>query len=331
MRALNSTESDSPRRQPGWAARAGDGFPAHRQWRCACLGPAPSPRHSELRQAAPRALSRMALLVGASRCSPRLAERRPRRSRARSAPWASAPAKERAPSCPRGLARLALPRAQTHQLDQRRCRQSHSIAKHSSVRRLQLLPARALRHRSAAVAAHGELRLFMRSARSRGCCWCTRARTAVSHRPQPRLQRSRRSRWLREPCDARGAAVGLRGPAQLTPAPPGRYGAPARAVSRAVPLAGLVRADQRQAENEDHGAGPDDLHHGPIDFRWSGPARSGANPDQDQDQDQDPVAEEDRTRTRTRTSRTTAMWLGPIEQDQERCYRTLELAIIAPF
>ena len=77
-----------------------------------------------------------------------------------------------------------------------------------------------------------------------------------------------------------------------------------------------ARADQRQAENEDHGAGPDDLHHGPIDFRWSGPARSGANPDQDQDQDQDPVAEEDRTRTRTRTSRTNAMWLGPIEQDQ---------------
>ena len=183
MRALNSTESDSPRRQPGWAARAGDGFPAHRQWRCACLGPAPSPRHSELRQAAPRALSRMALLVGASRCSPRLAERRPRRSRARSAPWASAPAKERAPSCPRGLARLALPRAQTHQLDQRRCQQSHSIAKHSSVRRLQLLPARALRHRSAAVAAHGELRLFMRSARSRGCCWCTRARTRQPSAP----------------------------------------------------------------------------------------------------------------------------------------------------
>ena len=44
--------------------RAGDGFPAHRRWCCACLGPAPSPRHSELRQAAPRALSRVALLVG---------------------------------------------------------------------------------------------------------------------------------------------------------------------------------------------------------------------------------------------------------------------------
>jgi len=170
-------------RQPGWAAGWGDGSPARRRRCCACLGPVPSPRHSELRQAAPRALSRMALLVGASRCSPRLAERRPRRSRARSAPWASAPAKERAPSCPRGLARLALPRAQPHQLDQRRCRQSHCIAKHSSVRRLQLLPARALRHRSAAVAAHGELRLFMRSARSRGCCWCTRARTRQPSAP----------------------------------------------------------------------------------------------------------------------------------------------------
>ena len=60
--------------------RAGDGFPAHRRWCCACLGPAPSPRHSELRQAAPRALSRVALLVGGrAGHSPRLAEPQPRR------------------------------------------------------------------------------------------------------------------------------------------------------------------------------------------------------------------------------------------------------------
>ena len=53
------------RRQPGWAARAGDGSPARRWWRYACLGPAPTPRHSELRQPAPRALSRA---VGWWRC-----------------------------------------------------------------------------------------------------------------------------------------------------------------------------------------------------------------------------------------------------------------------
>ena len=65
---------------PGRAVRAGDGFPAHRRWRCACLGPAPSPRHSELRQVAPRALSRVALLPGGrAACSPRLAEPQPRR------------------------------------------------------------------------------------------------------------------------------------------------------------------------------------------------------------------------------------------------------------
>jgi hypothetical protein len=65
---------------PGRAVRAGDGFPAHRRWCCACLGPAPSPRHSELRQAAPRALSRVALLPsGRAACSPRLAEPQPRR------------------------------------------------------------------------------------------------------------------------------------------------------------------------------------------------------------------------------------------------------------
>ena len=65
---------------PGRAVRAGDGFPAHRRWCCACLGPAPSPRHSELRQAAPRALSRVALLPGGrAACSPRLAEPQPRR------------------------------------------------------------------------------------------------------------------------------------------------------------------------------------------------------------------------------------------------------------
>ena len=50
--------------------------------------------------------------------------------------------------------------------------------------------------------------------------------------------------------------------------------------------------------------------------------------DQGQDQDQDPVAEEDRTRTRTRTSRTNAMWLGPIEQDQERCARACPLRFV---
>ena len=65
---------------PGRAVWAGDGFPAHRRWCCACLGPAPSPRHSELRQAAPRALSRVALLPGGrAACSPRLAEPQPRR------------------------------------------------------------------------------------------------------------------------------------------------------------------------------------------------------------------------------------------------------------
>ena len=46
----------------------------------AYLGPAPSPWHSELRQAAPRALSRVALLVGGrAGHSPRLAEPQPRR------------------------------------------------------------------------------------------------------------------------------------------------------------------------------------------------------------------------------------------------------------
>ena len=68
------------RRQPGWAARAGDGSPAHRRWCYACLGPGSSPWHSELRQAAPRALSRVALLVGRrAGHSLRLAEPQPRR------------------------------------------------------------------------------------------------------------------------------------------------------------------------------------------------------------------------------------------------------------
>ena len=50
--------------QPGGPAWAGDGSPACRRGGCARLGPASSPWHSELRQAAPRALSRVALLVG---------------------------------------------------------------------------------------------------------------------------------------------------------------------------------------------------------------------------------------------------------------------------
>ncbi len=68
------------RRQPGWAARAGGGSPAHQRWCYACLGPVSSPWHSELRQAAPRALSRVALLVGRrAGHSLRLAEPQPRR------------------------------------------------------------------------------------------------------------------------------------------------------------------------------------------------------------------------------------------------------------
>ena len=158
---------------------------------------------------------------------------------------------------------------------QRRCRQqSRHIARRSRLRRLRLLRTAALRHRRAAVAVHV---LALRHALL-AVALAVGAPVLVPHRPQPRLQRSRRSRWLREPCDARGAVVGLRGPAQLTPAPPGRYGAPVRAVSRAAPLAGLVRADQRQAEAEDQGAGPHDLQHVPIAFCWSGPAQSGAEP-----------------------------------------------------
>ena len=66
--------------QPGWAAWAGDGSPACRRWCYARLGPASPPWHSELRQPAPRALSRVALLVGGrAACSPRLAEPQPRR------------------------------------------------------------------------------------------------------------------------------------------------------------------------------------------------------------------------------------------------------------
>ena len=66
--------------QPGGPAWAGDGSPACRRGGCARLGPASSPWHSELRHAAPRALSRVALLVGGrAGHSPRLVEPQPRR------------------------------------------------------------------------------------------------------------------------------------------------------------------------------------------------------------------------------------------------------------